>query len=74
MKVLLRNVETGLYYAGPGTWTGDHSEARDFEQTNLALDHVSETGLRGMELLMRFDSPSLDIPLTIVGLGEPSAS
>jgi hypothetical protein len=69
MKVLLRHTQTGLFYAGSDHWTDDHSEAVDFEATDRALDHVSEAKLQAMEVLMRFDDPHFEIPLTIAGLG-----
>ncbi len=70
MRVLLRSTETGLFYAGPEHWTQSHTEALDFRGTDLALDHVSESGLPDMEVLMRFDDPVLEIPLFIAGLGK----
>lgn len=70
MRVLLRNTRTGLFYAGSGQWTDDHSAAVDFEATDRALDHVSEAKLEALEVLMRFDDPHFEIPLTIAGLGR----
>ncbi len=69
MKVLLRNLETGLFYAGPDRWTKDYSEALDFQQTELAIDRVSEARLPGMEVLIHFEDPVFEIPLQIVGAG-----
>lgn len=66
MKILLRNTQTGLFYVAPNQWTKDHPEAFDFGETNLALDAVRDANLKGIELLVRFDDPSFEIPLTIV--------
>ena len=66
MKVLLRNIMTGLFYAGPEQWTGNQSEATDFEGPDRALDHVSQSQLETMEVVIHFEQTSFDIPLTIV--------
>lgn len=72
MKILLRNTQTGLLYAGPDQWTGNDPEAFNFEQTDLALDAVRDAKLKGVEVLMRFENPSYEIPLTIVDAGQIS--
>ena len=69
MKVLLRNLQTGLFYAGPDQWSPDHLGAMDFQQTEVALDRVAQAGLRNMEVIMRFDEPALEIPLTVFSGG-----
>ena len=66
MKVLLRDTQTGRFYAGSQKWTEDHSEAFDFEETNLALDAVSDGKLRRIEVLMHFDDPAFEIPLKVI--------
>ncbi|HWH71489.1 MAG TPA: hypothetical protein VNT26_19085 [Candidatus Sulfotelmatobacter sp.] len=69
MKVLLRNTETGLFYAGPDKWTPSYSEALDFQDTSLAIDVVCEAKLKAMEVLMQFDNPFFEIPMRIAGVG-----
>ncbi len=70
MRVLLRNQETGHFYAGPGIWTEKDSEAWDFQKTDSALDAVWEAKLPAVEVLVRFDNPVFEIPLNVVGLGR----
>jgi len=70
MKILLRDTQTGLFYVGPDRWTRNDPEAFDFEQTDLALDAVREAKLRSIEVLVKFDDPSFEIPLTIVNAGQ----
>ena len=69
MKVLLRNVVTGLFYAGHARWTEAHAEALDFQRPDLALDCVGQCQLSNMELVMHFEEPALDVPLRIVSAG-----
>ncbi len=69
LRVLLRDLQTGLLYAGPDQWTESYAEAREFESMNSAMDYVAQAKLRGMQVLMRFENPEYEIPLTIAGLG-----
>ncbi len=66
MKVLLRDTQTGLLYAGPDQWTADYAEAKDFEETDRAVDMASAAKLSGVEVLMHFENPHFEIPLQIV--------
>lgn len=70
MKILLRSTQTGLFYAGPDRWTKFDPEAFNFEQTDLALDAVRDGNLKGIEVLVKFEDPSFEIPLTIVDAGQ----
>lgn len=70
MRVLLRHMETGLFYAGPAAWTSEQSDARDFYDTARALDAASAEYLGPIELVMSFEDPKFDIPLTVVSLGK----
>ncbi len=70
MRVLLRNTQTGLFYAGQEKWTEKDTDALDFHETDAAMDAAWETKLQGVEVLMRFDEPFLEIPLQIAGFGK----
>ena len=70
MKVLLRNTQTGMFYAGPEQWTEDKSVATDFEGPDSALDQVSESNLEAVEVIIHFEDTRFDIPLTIVNSEE----
>ncbi len=70
MRVLLRNTQTGLFYAGPERWTQNDLEAVDFQRTDAAMDVVWQSQLRPIEVLMRFDEPLFEIPLQIAGFGK----
>ncbi len=69
MRVILRNIDTGLFYAGPATWTQEQCEARDFRDTALALDAAAAEKLGPIEVVMSFDDPKFEIPLTVFSLG-----
>jgi len=65
MKVLLRNTQTSLYYAGADEWTGNASDARSFVSPDLAVDCVSEMGLDNMEVVIHFEQDAFDLPMAI---------
>jgi hypothetical protein len=69
MRVILRNTATRLFYAGADGWTEAQSEAFDFGDTSRALDAVAGGNLGPVELLMSFEDPKFEIPLTIVNAG-----
>ena len=69
MRIFLRNTSTRLLYVGPEEWTEDPAAAFDFEMPDRALDRARSEGLAPVELLMHFDNPAFEVPLTIVGLG-----
>ena len=70
MKVLLRNVQTGLFYAGVQQWTQDPLQAENFERPDVALDQVREAKLGPVELVMHFEDVAFDLPMRIVSAGE----
>ena len=69
MKVLLRNVQTGLFYVDGDQWTGEHEQAHDFENPDHALNAVDAGRLAGVEVVCHFDNPMFDLPLTIHSRG-----
>jgi len=70
MKILLRDTQTGLFYAGPNQWSEGREEARDFETPDVALDLIDESRLNAMEIVVHFDDAAFDVPLTIVTASE----
>jgi hypothetical protein len=66
MKILLRDTQTGLFYAGPNQWTTGRDSAQDFKTPDVALDVIDETQLNAMEIVVHFDEAAFDVPLTIV--------
>ena len=70
MKILLRDTQTGLFYAGPNQWSEGQDEARDFKTPDIALDLVDESRLNAMEIIVHFDDAAFDVPLTIVTASE----
>jgi hypothetical protein len=70
MRVLLRHLQNGHFYAGASRWTEDPATALDFQETDRAMDAVWNEKISGVEILMHFEDPQFQIPLSIVGFGR----
>lgn len=66
MRVLLRSLQTGHFYAAPDQWTALRQEAADFMRVDAAMDQARLEQLMQMEVLMDFDGSGFEIPLRIV--------
>jgi len=60
MRTLLRKVSTGRYFQGPGQWTPDPQEAKNFKSIDRALDFISDWKLKDIELAFSFGD-SVDV-------------
>jgi hypothetical protein len=70
MKILLRDTQTGLFYAGPNQWTIEQDTAQDFKTPDLAFNVIDESKLNAMEIVVHFGEAAFDVPLTIVTASE----
>ena len=70
MKILLRDTQTGLFYAGPNQWTTGQDTAQDFKTPDTALDLIDESRLNAMEIVVHFGDAAFDVPLTIMTASE----
>lgn len=65
--VLLRNQETGQYYAGLNGWVGNCAGAHDFGAVENATQLARTEKLAGMEVVLRYDDPVCDLVLPFRG-------
>jgi hypothetical protein len=65
MRVLLCNNRSGLYYEASGRWSATRDEAYDFGDSHAALRFAVESGLKGVELVLAYKDPSLDVMLPL---------
>ena len=63
--VLLRNKETGQYYAGPAGWVRDCAAAHDFETVEGAVQSARTQKLAGAEVVLRYEDPACDLVLPV---------
>jgi len=54
MRTLLRKTSTGLFFQGPGRWTGDPAAALNFKSIDRALEFIRTWKLQEMELAFGF--------------------
>jgi hypothetical protein len=52
MRVLLKNTETKLYFAGSDQWTQDTTQALDFEHIDRAVQAYTHEGLAYAEIVL----------------------
>jgi hypothetical protein len=57
MRILLRNIATGLYFQGPDKWTDKPDGAVDFKFVDRALDYIARWEMTDMEMVFAFDDP-----------------
>lgn len=63
--MLLRSIETGLFYEDASKWTADQTAAFDFEKTHRAVALVFAAKLEGVEMLLTSEDPQFDLILSI---------
>lgn len=67
MSVLLRNVETGLYYKEAPQWTSERPEALDFKDVTRALELATRPGLESVEVVVSCPDEQGDLVLAVQG-------
>jgi hypothetical protein len=65
MKVIVRDMETGLYANGYGTWGDTQSEAIEFDNAIAALNLCDAQNLRNVEILLLTGEPRPQRPLFV---------
>jgi len=65
MRVLLCNNRSGLYYEASGRWSASREAAYDFGDSHAAIRFAVESGLTGVELVLAYKDPALDIALPL---------
>ncbi len=65
MSILLRDVETGLFYEGPRQWTPQRSQAFDFEDVVRALETATRPGLNSVEVVINCSEDQGDLLLPV---------
>ncbi len=61
MKVLLQDTQTKLYYAGPGRWIKERSEAYDFERIERAAQAYDSENYPFAEILIEEQGTQLQL-------------
>jgi hypothetical protein len=65
MKVLLRHLESRLYYGASDRWVTYPALAHDFEDVDLAIGAAMREQLPEMEVVLSFDCPPGELRLPV---------
>lgn len=65
MRVVLRNIRTGLYLGDNEGWTADLMIARAFRHSAEAMDFARDLQLKDLEVLLAFDEPPHQVALPL---------
>src|SRR6266436_5163894 len=63
MRVLLRDMNTGLFFQKGQGWTAARMEARDFNHSTTAIEFAVKTDLHKVEVVFSFDDAQYDVRL-----------
>jgi hypothetical protein len=66
MRVLLQQINNGLYFKEPGVWTGDAAGGMDFLSSTKAIDYCTANRISGVQLVLKFEEQLYDIVLPMV--------
>ena len=69
MRILLQQIDNGLYFKENGVWTRDAAEGMDFLSSTKAIDYCMANRISGVQLVLKFDEQLYDIVLPI--MAEP---
>ncbi len=65
MTILLRNTDSGHYYAGPGEWAGQPERGVGFKSVGEAAEVWGRGGGGDAEVVLLYSDPPCEIRLTI---------
>jgi len=65
MRIVLRNIKTGLYLGPQNEWTPELMAARCFRHSAEAMDVARELGLQDLEVLLSFEQPPQQVILPL---------
>jgi hypothetical protein len=67
MRVLLRDVRTGLYFREPEAWTAETDQALTFRHSADAMDLARAQRLAHAEVILAFDETRHSVALPLPG-------
>ena len=63
MRMLVRDVKTGMFYGADGQWTDERSNARDFGGTYQAMNFAKLNRLQAVQVVLAFEMPEYDVTI-----------
>lgn len=65
MRILLQEINNGLYFKENGVWTRDAVEGMDFLSSTKAIEYCMAHRISGVQLVLKFDEQLYDIVLPL---------
>jgi hypothetical protein len=65
MRVLLRDIRTGLYFCEPGDWTAERDRALSFKHSAEAMSFAREKRLQQAEIVLAFEESAYLVSLSL---------
>jgi hypothetical protein len=64
MKVVIRDIGTGLFFQEPAGWVADIAKARAFVASGEAMKVAERRGMKSAEVVFRFDDAKYNFAIT----------
>ena len=65
MRVLLRDLDTGLYFRDSEQWTSETEKAQNFRHSAEAMNHARAEGVQNAEVVLAFEESSFAVALPL---------
>jgi hypothetical protein len=62
-RILIESRSEPRYFSTEGSWSPERERAAEFPSTSDALKFIRQKGIRGVNLVVSFPDPALDIRL-----------
>ena len=66
MRILVQQIETGLYFRDIDAWERDSAHAMDFLSSTAAIEFCTANKLTGVQLVLKFEEEKYDIVLPVI--------
>ena len=66
MRVILKDMQTGRFYAGPATWVSNSRHALDFERGPRALAYCQSHREHRLQIIYAFDNTAMSFEMPLL--------
>jgi hypothetical protein len=66
MRILLQQIESGLYYSETGNWSPISAEAKDFLDSTAAIELCLAEKFFGVQLVLKFPEEKREIVIPVL--------
>ena len=73
MRILVQQIETGLYFKAIDAWARSSQEAMDFVSSTAAIDFCVRNKLDGVQLVLKFEEQKYELVLPVIAAEQRAA-